>query len=290
VADLTIWDPRADHPRLVRDTEWRHIAARQAGVVHLKQLARCKVSRSAVHRLVAAGILRRVHPQVYALVGAPRSFLQNAWAAQLWSGNGTLCARTSARLLDLDITTIDDVDVQVEGRRSTPDGVTIWRGPISKEDATRFRGLRVTTMPRTVIDCARRLTERETDILLDSAIRRGMFRSVFLSRMEAVCVPGRPGGRLIRRLVSERETEQGLTGSAFERLLLRTIKRAHLPTPVSQWPCIDHEFRAYIDSLIQSWGSPSRPTAIAGTMGPGRSKPIGSERASWRAGVGASSR
>lgn len=109
-------------------------------------------------------------------------------------------------------------------------------------------------MPRTVIDCARHLSEWEMDVLLDSAIRRGMPRSIFRSRMEAICVSGRPGGRLIKKIVAERDTEQGLTHSAFERLLLRTIKKARLPMPVCQWPYVDGDFRAYIDLAYPELG------------------------------------
>jgi very-short-patch-repair endonuclease len=72
--------------------------------------------------------------------------------------------------------------------------------------------------------------------------------------MEAICVPGRPGGRLIKKIVSERETEQGLSDSAFERLLLRTIKRAQLPVPVCQWPCVDRDFCAFIDLAYPELG------------------------------------
>ncbi|MQA99275.1 MAG: hypothetical protein GEU78_03130 [Actinobacteria bacterium] len=238
----------------MREQKWHRIAARQAGVIHLQQLRRHSLSGPSIHRLVTAGVLRRVHPQVYALVGAPRSFMQAAWAGQLWSRDGILCARTAARLLDLDLPVARGIDIQMRDRRNMPRGLTPWRGEVSRQDRAQLRGLHVTTMPRTVIDCARRLSEQETDALLDSAIRRGMKRSLFIERMEALCVPGRPGGRLIRKLVAEREAEQGLTGSAFERLMLRAIKQDGLPIPVCQWPCVDGSFAAYIDLAYPEFG------------------------------------
>lgn len=236
------------------DASWRAIAARQAGVMHVHQLVDSGVSPARIQRLAASGVLRRVSRGVYALVGVPPSFIQRSWAAQLWSVEGTICGRTAARILDLDVPAVDDVEVHVPCRRRAPAGVVLWRGAIPKEDQSRVRGLRVTTMPRTVIDCARHLSEEEMDVLLDSAIRRGMRRRTFMSRMAEICVPGRPGGRLVRKLVSERETEQGLTGSAFERLILRTIKWAGLPMPVCQWPCADKGFKAYIDFAYPEMG------------------------------------
>lgn len=239
----------------VADKSWRRIAERQAGVISLEQLSASGVSRSAVHRLVMSDVLRRVRPEVYALIGAPVSLLQDAWAAQLWSRDGVLCARTAARLLELDVSRYGAIEIMVPRRMRSPGGdVRLWRGDVDRPDLATVRGLRVTTMPRTVIDCARVLPEHDTDVVLDSAIRQGMRRSVFLSRMEAICVGGRPGGRLIRKLVGERETEQGLTGSAFERSLLRAIKKAGLPMPVCQWPCVDAGFHAYIDLAYPEFG------------------------------------
>lgn len=260
----------------VTDKGWRRVAERQAGVVHLEQLSASGVSRSAVHRLVMSDVLRRVRPTVYALVGAPASLLQDAWAVQLWSGDGVLCARTAARLLELDVPRYVAIDIQVPTRRRSPGGdVRLWRGDVDRRDLATVRGLRVTTMPRTVIDCARVLPEHDTDVVLDSAIRQGMRRSVFLSRMQAICVGGRPGGSLIRKLVGERETEQGLTGSAFERALLRAIKQARLPMPVCQWPCVDAGFQAYIDLAYPEFGIAIEADGIAGTTVAEPSRPIG---------------
>jgi hypothetical protein len=64
-------------------------------------------------------------------------------------------------------------------------------------------------MPRTIIDCARSLPEQELDVLLDSAIRSGMAKQLFLDRMDALCVPGRRGSGAIRRIIAEREANKG---------------------------------------------------------------------------------
>lgn len=232
---------------------WRQIAARQAGVIHRGQLEE-RLSPSQVKRLIADGILRRLHPQVFVLVGTPASFRRSAWAAQLWSRDGVLSGLTAARFLDLDAPRAPLIEVSLPRRARPPSGVLVRRQEVDRRDISRVQGLPITTMPRSVIDCARFLAEQQLDVLLDSAIRSGMGKQLLLDRMDELCVPGRPGSRSIRKLVAERETEQGLTGSAFERVLLRSLRQARLPMPVCQWPCLDDDFAAYIDFAYPEHG------------------------------------
>jgi very-short-patch-repair endonuclease len=99
---------------------------------------------------------------------------------------------------------------------------------------TAIKGMSVTTMPRTVIDMAAVCSEETVDIALDVAIRSGMSRATFLGRLEELSGSGRNGIAVVKKLVSERATEQGLTESPFERLLLRALRRARLPLPICQ--------------------------------------------------------
>jgi very-short-patch-repair endonuclease len=251
-ASLTETEDEADD--LSMDNEhWRHIAARQAGVVHRDQLE-SELSPSQVKRLVADEVIRRLHPQVFVLVGVPISFRRAAWAAQLWSRDGALSGLTAARLLELDAPRSPVIEVSMPRRARPPSGVVVYRKSVGPRDLSTVQGLRVTTMPRSVIDCARHLPDQHLDVLLDSAIRSGMAKRLFLERAEELCVPGRPGVGTIRRIIAERETEQGLTGSAFERAHLRSLKRAGLPLPISQWPVLEEGFSAFIDFAYPEHG------------------------------------
>jgi very-short-patch-repair endonuclease len=109
-------------------------------------------------------------------------------------------------------------------------------------------------MPRTIIDLASMLPEEALDIALDSAIRAGMWRSTFRERFDALSTQRLPGLALLRRIVQERETEQGVTGSAFERRLLRLIKRSGLPLPVCQHPVRNESVTAFIDFAYPEFG------------------------------------
>jgi hypothetical protein len=55
-------------------------------------------------------------------------------------------------------------------------------------------------------------------------------------------------------LIAERETEQGLTGSAFERRLVRLIKKEGLPAPVCQYPFVRETINARIDFAYPEFG------------------------------------
>ena len=61
-----------------------------------------------------------------------------------------------------------------------------------------------------------------------------MSRRRFLNRLDDLAAPGRNGIAMIKKLVAERVTEQGLTESPFERLLFRTLRKGMLPLPVCQ--------------------------------------------------------
>jgi very-short-patch-repair endonuclease len=59
---------------------------------------------------------------------------------------------------------------------------------------------------------------------------------------------------MLRSLVAEREFEQGLTGSAFERRLLRLLRKNKLPLPVSQHPFRISQQMAFIDFAYPEFG------------------------------------
>jgi hypothetical protein len=99
---------------------------------------------------------------------------------------------------------------------------------------SQVQGIPVTTMPRTVIDLASVCDEEAVDIALDSAIRMGMRRQDFVTRLDELATPGRKGIAMMNRLVTERVVEQGLTESPFERRLLRALHR-----PCSHFPCVN---------------------------------------------------
>jgi predicted transcriptional regulator of viral defense system/very-short-patch-repair endonuclease len=234
------------------------LAAGNHGVFDISEALAVGVDRATIAREVRAGRLQRGLPGVYLMAGSPRTFRQRAHEVQRWAGpSGVLSFSTSASLLNLDVDGDTRIQVSTERNLRSPAPWVLvhrLRDPMEVRDVTVIGGLRVTTMPRTIIDLAAILDEEALDIGLDSAIRRGMWRSTFLDRFADVSDGRRAGTRLLRRLIAERETEQGLTGSAFERLLLRHIKKGGLPTPVCQHPFSADGFSAFIDFAYPEFG------------------------------------
>ena len=100
------------------------------------------------------------------------------------------------------------------------------------------KGLRVTSVERTLLDLGAVCSRAKVENALDDALRQ---RLTTLGRLEeeigTSARKGRDGCGVLRGLVRERSLE-GRTESMFERALFRRLKEAGLPLPVKQYPVI----------------------------------------------------
>lgn len=235
---------------------WNRLVSSQQGAFGLAQARDAGLDSSKLTREIRAGRIRRGLPGVYLITGSPRTRAQKAHEVLLWAGKGSALSHTTAAwILGLDVDRDPQIHVTTLRNLRPPDeSIEIHRGPpLLRCDVSKERGLQITTMPRTIIDLSGLLSEEPLDIALDSAIRKGMSRRTFQARFEDMAVLRRPGTALVRRLIAERELEQGLTGSAFERRLLRALRAGGLPLPVCQYPVTDG-MTAYIDFAYPEFG------------------------------------
>jgi very-short-patch-repair endonuclease len=147
-----------------RDAAIGRIAARQHGVVSLRQLNDCEVDPSGVKRRVAAGRLHRIHRGVYAvghtalsnegtwmaavLACGERAVLSHRGAARLW---GILPAR--GRGQSGSARGWVDVTVPDNGGRARRRGIRVHRSiTLSPAHCTIRTGIPVTTPSRTLAD------------------------------------------------------------------------------------------------------------------------------------------
>jgi very-short-patch-repair endonuclease len=125
------------------DLRIAHAAARQHGVMTLRQLEAAGLSRAAVAKRAARGRLHRVHRGVYA-VGHPALSLEGRWmAAVLACGVGAVLSHASAAAIWGLLRPIDgpvDVSVPGDGGRERRRGIRIHRCP-SLEVGTAMAGL-----------------------------------------------------------------------------------------------------------------------------------------------------
>jgi very-short-patch-repair endonuclease len=200
------------------------LAARQHGVVSTAQLLAIGLSSSAIGRLVAAGLLIRLHRGVYAVGHARVSWHGGLWAAVL-ATNGVLSHGTAAAVWDLRRA---PMAIHVTTRRAggTHHRVVVHRPRLDAGEITRTRdGLPVTTPMRALLDCA------TTDTLHE--LERACHRAAHLHLLDTSLVPpGRRGARRLRTAMqSLAHQDPQLSRSDLEEAFLAIVARAGLPPP-----------------------------------------------------------
>ncbi|MCP2264970.1 type IV toxin-antitoxin system AbiEi family antitoxin [Promicromonospora thailandica] len=102
---------------------------------------------------------------------------------------------------------------------------------ISAGDVTAAAGMPVTSLARTVVDCARTLHPLDGLVIADSALAMGITRETLLEVL--ALLPARRGSRRARRVI---ELADGGAQSAWETWVRYEILRRGLPRPVTQMP------------------------------------------------------
>ncbi len=228
-ADDKVGDSEPDcHPR---ELGVARIAVRQHGVVTREQLYELGFSRSQIKRRLGLGRLHRVHHNVFAvghrslsshalLVAAflsvgPRSFLSHRTAAAAWG-----LRAVNVRGLELTLP-------GTGGRRHA--SLTVHRTRTEPHpDDVRTRGeLRVSSVPRMLVELAPRETPAELARLITTAVQKSLLplhRADGRERLEATLArhEGYPGmRRLTAALAAYRRTTSHKSGLelAFDNLL-----------------------------------------------------------------------
>ena len=151
-------------------------AENEHGVAGLDDLLRLGFSRGAVKRWAANGRLYRVHRGVYA-IGRPDLTVHGKWLAAVKAcGLGAVLSHLSAAALwSLSRSVSAAVHVSTP-RRVRPPGITVHRvaalGPGDWEMRDRIP---VTSVARTLADCAETMPTRAVVRMLEQAERLGLF-------------------------------------------------------------------------------------------------------------------
>ncbi|HEX3975333.1 MAG TPA: type IV toxin-antitoxin system AbiEi family antitoxin domain-containing protein [Solirubrobacteraceae bacterium] len=216
------------------------LAARQLGVVTCAQLYGLGFTYAQIKRRLVLGRLHRVHHNVYAvghrrltgqafLVAAslsvgPRSFISHRTAAAVWG-------LRAVNLHEIELTLPG-----AGGRRHA--GLTVHRTHTEPHpDEIRIRGeLRVSSVPRTLLDLAVREKPPELERLVTEAVRKRLLRPDTrdgLAALEAMLArhERRPGmAKLASVLAAYRRTKSSKSGleRAFDLLL---AQHPELPDP-----------------------------------------------------------
>jgi very-short-patch-repair endonuclease len=206
------------------------LGSRAHGVVTREELFAAGVTRAEVRHRVRIGGLIRVHRGVYRVGHAAPSLEARYLAAVRACGEGALLAgRAAAHLFGLlRGRRPPRAEVITNLRRHVP-GVVARRCRDGSRDATSWRGIPVTTIPRTLVDLAGVLREEE----LARAVHEASVRHrIEPDQVERVLSRRHnwPGAGKLRRVLWG---EVPVTLSRLEALFLRRLREAGLPPPVT---------------------------------------------------------
>lgn len=220
---------------------WTELAATQAGSISRSQLLACGLSGSAIDRRLRSGVLRTVHPGVYAVAGSPVTAAQRRWAALLAVGAGsTLSFESAARIHGLaTVPAVGPVVCTTEHSGSQRlAGVVVHQiSDVAVTDVERIDGLPVTTVPRTIVDLAATWRPKRMEIVLDDAVaaRKTSFADVG-ECLRSVARRGKPGVRSLAAILDERGPGAVPAASVLERDFFALLAASGLPAPTRQHP------------------------------------------------------
>jgi hypothetical protein len=227
------------------------LARRQYGLVTHEQCLRLGMKASTIAERLADGSWRQERVGVYVVGGVPPAWEQTVLAVTLPYEDCWLTHGTGAKLWGLpnapEIGTIEAL--RPYGRSLRLAGVTLRRSRIiTPADATRHKRIPVTSIGRTIVECAGRLTVAETLKNIDAAVRRDR-RHLEATRAAFARLASGGNRRLlaIRAALGLRLPGYDPGESDLELRSLHALTGAGLPMPVQQLPVTLHGKRYRID-------------------------------------------
>ncbi len=231
-----------------RDAEHRlaRTSTKQHGAFTRAQALDAGYSEDEIDRLLASGRWLKQARAVYASADVVRTWDFRLHVALLAGGENAVAARATAAFvhgLREKRPPIIDVSIpRTMSSRRLP-GAHFRRA--TRVDAVTRGGIRVTTVPQTIVDLS---STPELDGVLDNAIHK---RRTTVAQMKSYVAKLRtnPGLRRLRKLLDDRE--KGRLTTELERRFDELLKRSPLPYPARQHP-IGSRFAdfAYVDERI----------------------------------------
>ena len=225
------------------------VAQGQFGLITRAQLVELCLSESAIARLVCRGVLCRVRRGVYRLLGAGPGREQDIVAAQLWAGDDAFAShRTGAEIHGLPGGSPPLIEITTRRCVRTCGVVVHRRATWPPSDVTFVDGIRVSTIPRTLLDLASVVPLGTLARVLDATLHRGVALDSISRRLEATAVQGRNGTANLRKLIHERTDESAAVESPLERDFLTLVRDRNMDEPVAQYPVfVDGHLIARLD-------------------------------------------
>ena len=187
------------------------------------------LSESNVEYRLGSGRLQVVHRGVYALTPVQSKF--SRWMAAVLAGGPTsvLSHRSAAELWGL-MTGISGPIHLTTATWHERKGLLFHRSKLPDDERTEVDGIPVTTVPRTILDCAPSMTERRLERLINEAdvlrLHDRLSIPTLLHRY-----PRRPGRRELWVALEKRNAGCTRTRTEIEELLVELVDELGLPRP-----------------------------------------------------------
>jgi very-short-patch-repair endonuclease len=229
--DRVIADAHPD--RVIAD-----LADRQHAVVAVWQLIPLGISDDAVLRRAASGRLHRKHRGVYAVGHATLTPKGHRMAAVLAYGPDAVLSHRSAAAHWGIWSAGSKIDITTAGARRSRAKIRAHRAVLHPEDMTVRDGIPITSVPRTILDLAARVTPTALANLIEEADRAELLNMRALER----AISRRPRVAGVARLRAALADYRGPadTRSRLERDFRAFIVRNRLPEP---------QFNALVEGL-----------------------------------------
>jgi len=207
------------------------VAERQHGLLTRAQLMKLGLSDAQIQRRVSAGVLARVLPNVFRVVGSVPTVAQDRLAACLWVGPKAVLSHASAgALLQLEGVNTNEIHVTVPtNERRRGHGIVVHGSVVAPHELRIVDSIPCTSAARTLLDCASALDDEVLEAATESARRMGLVTLATLQR----AIVRRPGAAALRRVVAT--AERGGAESRLEVKLARLLRSSRLPASVAQY-------------------------------------------------------
>lgn len=222
------------------DAHLFELAEPQHGILHRLDLLRAGYPESRIRSWVRRGLLIRDLPQVYRIVGHPRTPKQQVMAAVKWGGLAALAfGRCAAWLWGLDGYDRWKGMPEIVAPRALRqrNGIIVHRRAYKPADRWLVDSIPVTSAARTLFDLGSTDALENVELALEDGLRKGHVtipRLQWELHVEMGC--GKRGTRILRRLLEERPDDYRPTGSGLEVKTRRALIKAGFPSPVNQHP------------------------------------------------------
>ena len=205
------------------------IAGRQFGVVARRQLAATGIDRRAIDRRIARGVLRHVHRSVYAF-GHTALTAQGRWMAAVLAGGPDAVLSHRSAAAHWCLLKSRYVDVTIARQRRAIQGVHLHRARLLYDETTTREGIRITTVPRTLLDLA--------TVLRPSQLKRAINEAEVQRHTDVLSLPdllirhkGRAGTQMVRTVLAELQGGTGVTREGLEDHFADFLTQHRLPLP-----------------------------------------------------------